>query len=69
MTWREDDIRYGTHDMISWCAILYGTLHQVKTLLKAAAAEGVGENASGASDKIQEAADAALADIAKASER
>eukprot|EP00904_Undaria_pinnatifida_P011109 jgi/Undpi1/7128/HiC_scaffold_22.g09602.m1 len=42
---------------------------QVKTVLKAAAAEGVGENAIGASDKIQEAADAALADIAKAAER
>lgn len=41
----------------------------MKTLVKAAVAEGVGENASGASDKIQAAADAALADIAKASER
>ena len=52
--------------------VLYDTgiyLSQVKTILKAAAAEGVGESASGASDKIQEAADAALADIAKASER
>lgn len=54
-------------DTIRFC--FCNTMWQVKTVLKAAAAEGVGENAIGASDKIQEAADAALADIAKAAER
>lgn len=44
-------------------------LAQVKAVIKVAKAEGVGETAPGASEKIQEASNSALADIAKAAER
>lgn len=42
---------------------------QVKSVLKASVAEGVGKNAKGAADKIAAASEEALADIAKATQR
>jgi len=42
---------------------------QVKSVLKASEAEGVGKKAVGAMDKVKAASEEALADIAKAEER
>lgn len=44
-------------------------LLQVKSILKASAAEGVGRSAVGAMEKVKAASEEALADIAKAEQR
>lgn len=42
---------------------------QVKAIMKAAEAEGVGKNAIGAMEKVKAASQEAMADIAKAEQR
>lgn len=42
---------------------------QVKSVMKASVAEGVGQKAVGADEKVKKASEEALADIAKATQR